>query len=39
MIAWTELWALYHAADHYDLLDRHMAISNASGVLGEIIVD
>jgi len=37
-IAWTELWALYHAADHYDLHDLHMAISDASAVLGEIIV-
>ena len=38
MIAWTQLWALYRVADHYDLDGMHLDISNSSAVLGAIFV-
>ena len=39
MIAWTQLWALYRVADHYDLDGMHLDISNSSAVHGAMIVD
>ncbi len=38
IIAWNELWVLYHAANHYDLHDLTMAISDASALLGGTII-